>query len=185
MLSTRVSLLERLRTPDDEAAWVRFVELYTPLMLRWALRQGLQPTDAADAVQDVMAVLVEKFDGFRYDSGRSFRAWLRTVVVNKVRERARRKTAHTLPEPAVLDELPARAADEDDDEDRKLLVRRGLELIRGEFAESVWKAFWEYAVAGRPVGEVAAELGISPGTVYAAKSRVLTRLRLEIDSPPE
>jgi hypothetical protein len=30
--STPVSLLERLRRPDDHAAWSRFVRLYTPLL---------------------------------------------------------------------------------------------------------------------------------------------------------
>jgi DNA-directed RNA polymerase specialized sigma24 family protein len=36
-------------------------------------------------------------------------------------------------------------------------------------------------VAGRDAAEVAAELSISVGTVYAAKSRVLTRLRRHLD----
>jgi RNA polymerase sigma-70 factor (ECF subfamily) len=36
-------------------------------------------------------------------------------------------------------------------------------------------------VAGRPAAEVAAELGIRIDSVYAAKSRVLRRLRQELD----
>lgn len=185
MLTTRVSLLERLRTPGDEAAWVRFVELYTPLMLRWAERDGLEANDAADLVQDVMAHLVRKFADFEYDSDGSFRAWLRTMFRNKHRERQRRRVPHTLPMPDVLDRVAAPAVGDDDAEDRRLLVRRGLELIRGEFGESVWTAFWEYAVCGRSAVDVAMQLGLSTGTVYASKSRVLNRLRLEIGFVPD
>jgi RNA polymerase sigma-70 factor (ECF subfamily) len=52
-------------------------------------------------------------------------------------------------------------------------------LIRSEFEERTWRAFWGVAVDDRPAAEVAAELGMSPGAVYIAKSRVLRRLREE------
>jgi hypothetical protein len=41
------SLLERLRRPDAQVPWVRFVELYTPLIYYWARWAGLQMADAA------------------------------------------------------------------------------------------------------------------------------------------
>ena len=53
-----MSLLERLRRPDDCEAWNRFVELYTPLIFAWARQVGLQESDAADLVQDVFALLI-------------------------------------------------------------------------------------------------------------------------------
>jgi RNA polymerase sigma-70 factor (ECF subfamily) len=185
MLTTRHSLLERLGAPGDEAAWNRFVELYAPLMLQWAQRQGLQPTDADDLVQDVMTLLVQKFVRFKYDSAGKFRAWLRTVFLNKHRERCRKRVARTVVEPDMLDEIPAPIEEADDAEDRRLLVQRGLALIRQDFSPSVWGAFWQYAVCGRSPTDVAAELGLSPGTVYASKSRVLSRLKLEIGFLPD
>jgi RNA polymerase sigma-70 factor (ECF subfamily) len=54
-----------------------------------------------------------------------------------------------------------------------------LELIQTEFEDRTWKAFWQVAVEGRPPAEVAAELGMTVGAVYIAKSRVLKRLRQE------
>ena len=54
MLSTSITLLERVRSPADNAAWSRFVELYAPLLTHWAKRAGLGDSDAADAVQDVL-----------------------------------------------------------------------------------------------------------------------------------
>ncbi len=74
MDSTPPSLLERLRLPGEEAAWGRFVELYTPLLFFWARRLGLQEADAADLVQDVFRALVRKLPGFVYEPGKSFRA---------------------------------------------------------------------------------------------------------------
>jgi RNA polymerase sigma-70 factor (ECF subfamily) len=53
-------------------------------------------------------------------------------------------------------------------------------LIRADFEEHTWQAFWAVAVDGRPGTDVAAELGMTPGAVYVAKSRVLRRLREDL-----
>src|SRR5262245_6513796 len=82
MVTTSDSLLERLRRPDCNA-WVRFVQLYTPLLHRWAGQLGLQDADAADLVQDVFSILVQKLPEFVYDPARSFRGWLRTVLIHR------------------------------------------------------------------------------------------------------
>jgi RNA polymerase sigma-70 factor (ECF subfamily) len=63
---------------------------------------------------------------------------------------------------------------------RHWLVGRALELMRAEFQPTTWKACWECVVNSRPAADVAAELGISVGAVYMAKSRVLSRLRQEL-----
>src|SRR5687768_4154889 len=89
MHTTPPSLLERLRRPGEEPAWERFVQLYTPLLYYRCLLAGLQESDAADLVQEVFALLVRKLPEFDYDRRKSFRAWLRTVFLNKWRERRR------------------------------------------------------------------------------------------------
>jgi RNA polymerase sigma-70 factor (ECF subfamily) len=180
-METPASLLERLRDPADAAAWGRFVELYTPLLFFWARRAGLQDADAADLVQDVLTALFRKLPGFTYDRGRSFRGWLRTVVLNKWRERGRRRC----PAPGTLDAAADAAAPDDfaeleEQEYRRHLVRQALQALRPEFPAKSWAAFWEHVMSGRPADEVAAALGVRVGTVYAAKSRVLGRLRREL-----
>jgi len=84
MYTTSVSLLERLRQPGDQEAWSRFVRRYSPHIYDWARRQGLSAEDAADLVQEVFALLVQKMPDFKYDPHKSFRAWLRTVTRNKL-----------------------------------------------------------------------------------------------------
>ena len=179
MHTTAVSLLERLRHPSAEAAWDRFVRLYTPLLLHWARRLGLQDHDAADLVQDVLVVLVRKMPEFQYQVGRTFRGWMRTVLMNKWRDRPHRGA------PAPLDsglEPQAPAADDalEEREYRLYIMGRALELMAGDFELTTWRACWETVVCSRPATDVATELGISVNAVYLAKSRVLGRLRRDL-----
>jgi RNA polymerase sigma-70 factor (ECF subfamily) len=183
-MDTPASLLERLRQPEETAAWERFVDLYTPLLFSWARRLGLQAPDAADLVQDVFAVLVEKLPDFRYDRQKSFQAWLRTVLLNKWRNRHRRQVEASLE--AVAPGLSDLVVPPEQDafteaEYRRHLVHRALEVMRAEFQPCTWRACWEFVVQERPAAEVAAELGITVNAVYLAKSRVLRRLREELD----
>jgi RNA polymerase sigma-70 factor (ECF subfamily) len=180
-METSTSLLERLRGPAEQGAWARFVDLYTPLLFYWARRLGCQEDDAADLVQDVLTRLVLKLPEFRYDRNKSFRGWLRTVTRNVWRNR-RRAGPPRQAAPTALDDLagPDPADEIRDAEYGQWLVGRALELMQREFQPTTWKACWEYVVAGRPAAEVAAELGLSVGAVYMAKSRVLSRLRQEL-----
>jgi RNA polymerase sigma-70 factor (ECF subfamily) len=183
-MNTPISLLERLRRPDEQAAWARFVELYTPLLFGWARRLGMRDADAADLVQDVFTVLVARMPGFCYDRTRSFRAWLQTVLLNKWRNRCRRPPIISL-DPAGPDlglrAAPPGACALEETEYREHLVGRALRLMQAEFTPPTWKACWEFVVRGRPAAEVAAELGLSVNAVYLAKSRVLRRLREELE----
>jgi RNA polymerase sigma-70 factor (ECF subfamily) len=183
MHTTSASLLERLRLPTDQAAWERFVQLYTPLLYYWARHLGLQPNDAADLVQDVLTALVQKLPGFVYDRHKSFRNWLRTLTLNRWRNNQRRRAVPVLnsAEVDLADQTspdPVEAFAEA--EYRQHLVGRILELMRAEFEPGTWMACWEHVVAGRSAADVAGELGISVGAVYVAKCRVLRRLRQEL-----
>jgi RNA polymerase sigma-70 factor (ECF subfamily) len=180
MDTTDISLLERLKLPVDQKAWTRFVDLYTPLIYSWARRAGLQESDAADLVQDVFAQLLQKMPSFNYDRQKSFRAWLRTITLNKWRDRCRRLAAR--PSEMTGNDPPEVVQLESDTsfseiEYRQHLVFRALELMQTEFQPTTWKACWEFVVAGRAAAEVARQLGISENAVHLAKGRVLRRLR--------
>jgi RNA polymerase sigma-70 factor (ECF subfamily) len=178
--TTSLSLLEQIRGPDQTAAWNRFVRLYTPLLYSWAHRLGLAADDAADLVQEIFLLLLRKLPEFEYDPSRRFRAWLWTLTRNKYRDF--RKARVSLPV-GNLPELPDNNEGDEgiaEAEYRAYLVARCLELAREEFEVVTWTAFQQYVIAGRPVAEVAAQLGISANAVYLAKSRVLRRLREEL-----
>lgn len=183
MNSTSISLLERLRERHEEDAWERFVQLYTPLLCHWVRRLGLEGQDAADLVQDIFTVLVQKLPTFRYNPSKRFRAWLWTVTLNCRRERLRRQQIPVQSgDPRILSQAttPNVADEVAEEEYRQYLTRRAMELMQADFQPATWKAFWEYVVNQRPAAEVAGELGLTENAVYLAKGRVLHRLREEL-----
>lgn len=177
---TPVSLLERLRQAKAEGDWERFVALYTPLLYAWSRRLGAGADDAADLVQEVLVLLVEKLPAHRQDPSKSFRAWLWTVLRNRWLNRRRRPREVSLdPDdvPADSDQGPAMI---EESEYRDRLVARALRVMQSDFEPVTWQACWQVVTADRPAAEVAAELGISTNAVYVAKCRVLRRLREEL-----
>ena len=182
MFTTPPSLLERLRQSPAQDGWEQFVEMYTPLLAAWTRRLGLPQQDAADLLQDIFTVLVEKLPAFRYDAGKSFRAWLKTILLNRWRNDLRKRAGVKVESDAGLAEIAAvdDLREFEEVEYRSYLVRRALELMRAEFQPATWMACWEFVVRDRPAAEVAAELGITINAVYLAKSRILRRLREEL-----
>jgi len=183
MDTTPVSLLQRLRMPNESAAWERFVQLFTPLIYRVARGAGMQPDDARDVVQEVFLLLARKMPEFQYDQTKSFRGWLKTVTMNKLREHARRRQGKlqqacegSLSQLATASEVDLL----EESEYRQALVAQALQLMRAEFSPTTWQACWEHVVSGRTAAEIGAELGISEGAVYVAKCRVLRKLRTEL-----
>lgn len=184
MDSTSVSLLRRLREPKGEVAWTRFVELYAPLIFYWARQKGLNVTDAADLVQDVLATLVVRLRDFQYDAEQRFRGWLRTITLNRAHDLYRRKAARQeVTDPAILEQLTV--VDDTDlfmeSEYRSLLVHRALQLLKSEFRDTTWQAGWLQVVEGLKASDVSIQLGLPLNSVYLAKSRLLARLREELD----
>ena len=144
MFTTSVSLLERLRRPNQAPAWERFVQLYTPLLLHWARRAGLSPEDTADLVQDVFTTLVQKLPQFVYQPDQKFRCWLRTVLMNKWRNGLRRKAL----EPGQVNDADASGLVGEDgleafweEEHRQHLVKRALKLMQTDFEPATWRAW--------------------------------------------
>jgi RNA polymerase sigma-70 factor (ECF subfamily) len=180
MHTTSASLLQRLRDVSTTSAWDRFVRLYTPLLFYWARRLGLQDQDAADLVQDVLVVLVRKLPEFQYQPGRSFRGWMRTVLMNKWRDRPQARSATPL-DSNVQPQASADAEALEEREYRLYVIGRAMRLMVTEFEPATWQACWDTVMGGRPAAEVAAELGITVNAVYLAKSRVLSRLRQDLE----
>jgi RNA polymerase sigma-70 factor (ECF subfamily) len=183
MLTTPPTLLNKLRQPNHPEAWETFVKLYTPLLLRWARQQGFHEADAEDLVQEVIVKLIRELPRYERGEGQSFRGWLFRVTANQGHNFRRRTATRALPgseglaavsDHSVLSEL-------EEAEYRRQLVRRGLELIRGDFKETTWLAFTRVMVEGRPPADVAAELNVTVNAVFLARNHVLSRLREQID----
>lgn len=183
MESSPPSLLEQLHGDHATAAWDRFVDLYTPLLYFWACRMRLQADDAADLVQEVFTTLLEKLPQYRPEPGGSFRAWLRTLTLNKWQDMRRRKAAALRPGTVGgLDEVPIPDPAEAlwEAEYQQHVVGRAIDVMHTDFQPATWQACLALVVDGKPAAQVARETGLTVEAVYAAKARVLRRLRQEL-----
>jgi RNA polymerase sigma-70 factor (ECF subfamily) len=183
-----VTLLTRLKDAADADAWGEFVRLYGPVVYGFARKRGLQDADAADLMQEVLRSVARNVVKLEYDPARgTFRGWLYTVTRNKIYNflDSRRGKPRTGGDPDTrerLDAVPDCSQGPDDDwelEYRRRLSAKAMEMVRGEFQPTTWQAFWGTAVEGRAVRDVGAELEMTQGAVYVAKSRVLARVRDE------
>lgn len=188
MNSTSESLLLRLQAREtsshDQTAWEEFVRIYTPLIFYWARKSGLNQTDASDLVQDVLTIVFQKLPEFQYDRTRSFRGWLRTVTLNKYREAHRKKSSKMSPASgSMLEELaPVEIAESTWDIDyAKLLVSRSMDLMKDDFQNTTWLALRKVFAEGMTVDEAAQQTGVSNWTIYSAKSRLMKRLRSQLE----
>jgi len=191
--STSLSLLSRVRAAEP-AAWERLARLYGPVVYRWARQAGLQPEDASDVMQDVFHSVTTNIGKFEHQAnGGGFRGWLWTISRNKIRDHYRnlKGKAQAAGGTAALDQLqqlpetPPTPSSESGNIEIGNLRRRAMELVRGDFEERTWQAFWRAAVEGDAPADVAADLGISVWAVYKARARVLSRLRQELDGLDE
>jgi RNA polymerase sigma-70 factor (ECF subfamily) len=188
--TTRHSLVLRLRSLEDQAAWTEFVELYEPLIYRLLRKKGVQDADAHDLCQEVFRAVAGAIG--RWDpnpaKGR-FRAWLfritRNFLINFLT--AQRRQPRGSGSTSVQELLEAQQADDEQAaaefalEFKRRAFRWAADQVRGEFAPTTWQAFWRTGVDLEPIAVVGRDLGMSVSAVYIARSRVLARLRERIE----
>ena len=183
---TRPTLLMRLRERGADSSWSQFVEIYAPLLYKFARKQGLQDADAADVTQDALRAVAQALPQLEYDSQRgSFRGWLFTVVRSKLATFRQRQAKQMVGAgEADLRDQPAPAVDEEEvwrQEYRQRLFNWAATKVEAAVEPKTWQAFWQTATLGRGAKDVAAELGLSLAAVYMARSRVLARIKAEIE----
>ena len=187
---TRNTLLARVRSLDDEDSWREFVAIYRPVVYRLARKRGLQHADADDLAQRVFLSVGRAIGNWQPDPERGrFRAWLGTIarnaIINSLARRPPDAAAGGTSILELLDQQPEpdeRTRHDLDLECRRSLFRWAARRVREEFGDSTWDAFWLTTVEGRDIAGTAADLGKSAGAIYAARSRVMRRLREEIEA---
>lgn len=186
---TRASLILRLPSTGDAEAWEEFASIYEPFVYRFARRGGLQDADARELVQDVMLSVAKAVGRWKPDSNRArFRTWLfriaRNQLIDALGKRQRQLTANggtsffghlseLSEENKTTDQLMRL-------EHRRVLFRWAAERIEASVRPTTWRAFWMTAVETQSAENVAETLGLTPGAVYIARSRILAKLRDEV-----
>lgn len=186
---TRASLILRLRDRSDLNAWREFSEIYQPLVFRLARSKGFQHSDALDIAQEVLvrvAGAVERWDPD--ETKGTFRGWLYRIARNLMIDFLERGKRHPLAGGSsgivkLVEQQADKASMESqtfDTEFRRQVFAWAADRIRPSFQDTTWQAFWKTAVGEHSAADVAAELRMSIGAVYVARTRVMKKLRSEV-----
>ncbi len=185
---TRVSLLGRLsRDRTDPQAWAEFVQLYGVKIYGWCRNWGLQDADAQDVTQHVLLKLVGRFREFKYEPGRSFRAWLKTLTHHAWHDylKSRKRPGLGSGDSAIFHLVSNTTANEDLEHrlreafDKELL-EVAMARVRLRIEPRTWDAFRLLAIDEWSGARAAEHLGMKIATVFVSRSKVLRMIREEV-----
>ena len=182
--NTPVTLIARMAaqaTGEDEATWVKFFELYQPVIRHFAEFAGAR-SDTDDVVQDVMVKLVEVFrsGAYRPEKGR-FRAFLATITRREVINRWQKAQVRAADRHVSLNRTTAQeiavqpeAAAMLDAKWRLAQHAAAVEhvLTRTALAQRSKDVYRAYVLEEKPIGEVAKAFGVSRNVVSQTKTRI-------------
>jgi RNA polymerase sigma factor (sigma-70 family) len=187
-MPTSPTLLGRLSCrPPDQAAWSEFSARYGRKIYGWCRHWQLQQADAEEVTQEVLLKLARKMATFRYDSARSFRAWLKTVAHHAWRDflDSRRRPGMGSGDTQILELLQTVEARDNlvehlDEEFARELLEEAMARVRLRVQAHTWQAFQLLALEGLS-GAVAAErLNMKVATAFVARSKVQKMIQEEI-----
>lgn len=182
---TRDSLIVLVQNPLNRVAWDQFAKIYRPVIYRLARQKGLQDADAQDLAQQVLHAVSQSIGSWKkLDPPVRFRHWLRRVARNAILNALTRQPHDRATGGSVAMELLKAHPNADSDaatqieiEYRRELYLQAARLVKTDVELETWQAFELSVVGDFSVEEVARKLGKTLGNVYAARSRIMRRLR--------
>ena len=193
-ISTRESLLQRLKDWRDHGGWQEFFNIYWRLIYSVARRSGLSDAEAQDVVQETVISVAKSIHGFVYDPALgSFKGWLMRVIQRRIRDVFRKKHYQVgnqkLPKEEALDTQmlathpDGATVDLDqtwEEEWQRNAMEKAWERIRSRANPRDYQIFDLHVNKGLDVRQVAARLGVAAPQVYMAKYRISSLLKKEI-----
>jgi RNA polymerase sigma-70 factor (ECF subfamily) len=183
------TLLNAVKDFQDRRAWRRFEQKYRPMIAGWCRAAGMDEVE--ELTQKVLLKLAQRLSAFVSDPSRGFRAYLKTMVTNAVRDSLRRR-ARRAGDRGVggsqVQQLLQEVESHDDsaewldqlEEDWDPQRRRALQAVaevKARVDPRTWEVFWLTTIEGQKGADVAARLGMGVASVHQAKSRVARRLQ--------
>lgn len=181
---TQLSLIVKIRDAGDEDAWSEFVQIYQPVVQRFVRRHGLQYADAVEITQEVLSRVAKSIESWDANHQKStFRGWLyritRNITIDFLRKKKierQRMASSDAGLSQVADMGNNDQSQEFDREFEKQVFYWAAEKLKPSFKPANWQAFWMSTIDGVPVIDVAKQLQMTPGNVYVARSRIMSRL---------
>jgi RNA polymerase sigma factor (sigma-70 family) len=194
-LTTRRSLLSRLKESNAQESWRQFFDAYWRLIYTTALGAGLTDAEAQEVVQETVLTVVKKIKSFRYDPAvGSFKGWLLTIVRWRVADQFRKRQQQIQPlklrretatqGTATIERVADPAAIDLDviwqEEWQRTMFTAALARVKRQANARHYQMFDLHAVKQWPAQKVAQALGVRPGQVRLAKHRITALMRQEI-----
>ena len=192
VISTRASLLSRLKHWDDQKSWQDFYDIYSRLIYGAAIKTGLSESEVEDVVQDTIIAVSKAIREFKYQPENcSFKTWLHSITRRQVANQFRKRQGR------VLEPLPT--PDGDDAESRDIpdpasqaldttwerdweqnLFQAATDRVKRRVSPAQFQIFEYLMLQDHTVSETARTLNISAGKVYLAKHRISAQIKSEV-----
>ena len=193
-IPTRRTLLERLKSWDDQAGWREFFDTYWGLIYGVARQTGLNDAEAQDVVQETIVAVAKNIGEFQYDPARgSFKSWLlqqtRWRMQGYFRSRQYQRAGQRFPREQPLDTtvLEQQPAPDDSQLDRlweaeweRNLLEVALQKVKTQVTPRQYQLFSLHVLNEIPARLVAERLGAKLAEVYFAKYRITKLVKQEV-----
>ena len=183
--TTRLTLMERLKSSDNENSWEEFIVNYKGFIYSIVRAQRVSADQIDDIIQDVLLSVWKNLPGFEYDRSKGrFSSWLATITINKVRSRQLKNSRQSARDHKAYEQQDK--ADQGDltemisREWAAFLTERSWESIKNELSEPMRQCF-EGFMEGKMIRTIAQELDIPENTVSVYKKRVSVIMKREIN----
>jgi len=189
---TRLSLLRRLQSLDDQAGWNDFFSTYWKLIYGVARKAGLTDAEAQDVVQETVLTVAKNIGQFQIDRKRgSFRAWLLQItrwrIADQFRKRlpradgsitegtARTPTTERIPDPGSIDIAEVWERDWEQN-----LFDTALERVKKQVEPAEFQIFHLHVIKEMKAKDVAGKLEVKLANVYFTKYKVGALIKKEV-----
>jgi RNA polymerase sigma-70 factor (ECF subfamily) len=193
-LPTRVSLLQRLRSWEDQTSWREFFNVYWRLIYGVARKAGLSDDEAQEVVQETLIAVAKHIPTFQYNPALgSFKAWLlnmtRWRIIAQFRKRqpvaehhlpAEGSSARTATVEAIPDPNGQTFGAVWDVEWEANLLEAAMDNVKRRLDPEKYQIFDFYVNKQWPPEKVAERFGVSTSQVYQIKHRVTEVIKEEV-----
>lgn len=182
---TRITLIERAKSQDNEEAWNDFVVYYERFIKFLLSTMRVPIDDSDDLVQNILIKLWKKLATYEAKKAK-FRTWLSTIIRNETISYFRNKNALKNSSIISCEDLEYFNSFEESDLDKKIeqewksyLSRIALERVEQAYRGQAFEVF-QLSLKGHSQEEIINITGLSSSSVYTLKSRVKNTFVKEI-----
>ncbi len=161
---------------ESEAAWSALIDKYKNLIFSIPIKYGFSPDDATDIFQAVCLELLSELPKLR--KPKALAKWILQVTAHKCFHHKRQMQRMEHPDEddnAVEQNTPARAEEILRQAEEEQAIREAMSELPPRCRQLMQMLFFEEPA--RPYQELAAELGLSTGSIGFIRQRCLERLR--------